>query len=1083
MLTVWIVSAALCAAAMHAAYAQEATVDGGPAYEIHIPDMMIRGQDYRGVVISDTPVYTDTTFRFGAGSGDILLPGHTTMKAGSNHALFDVRPVDHPALSGRVSTHATAILPDGTIRQIRLETHPGAGAVSRLWMVGPGANGVMCDGPEDTSAAAIADRATGGVFDGPDPGREIRTRLPQTAIHVFLADRYCTPVAAPPGGVAFTVSSDAPGITFGGGRTHLTGVIPYGYNSAILDVTVNGAGIIYATGNGVSPDSMRVEGVSAEAGVRLGIGPSQAMESSYVMWYVWLERDGRQYVPDGPLPVYLTTDNPVLAGFDRTLVDSAGPAFADIRPHRAIMLEGSASGVIHTGTPAVVGDLRLLAGDRDITVWAHIPGYGSASASFRVGVPGAVAGEFRLQTDRLRECMAEESALPDGFYSATCTEMWHRLLVASHFFDVRDSAGEPLDSEADTIEFLDGLFGGDNTDSGTALYDMVNRLNEFSVSDDATGGLAGDLTGLLAEYLRTSDISLEPVQDLGLTAGMLGRMPDDPPPNQITLEAFPGRPGMSHVVLSAMYVDDSFRFPVYLPDGTVTLAGDRGLAHEPEVRMHGSAPRPEAPGTRPSAVSIPVQVLDGGTLTASLGGVGSSAVSIPDMAPASGKRLHVSTLPASGERDLMALVSVLDADGLLTTHDGEIHVEAGRGAHDVELEGWRGGGGMIRGSVDGIGEIVVHAPGLGGGTALTMPVRQEASLDVWHPDTVHVAEEFPLAAHTLDSDGMPMRLVQVEVSGDVESSGMGLELGAAGMTPIIAEHGGLFHAGVIRGFLNGADVRVEAGGRVVELNDTVVVNVYTGAMGNPRVTVHGGALLFSGDHTRWEAVADTAGPHAIQVSVHEPGWEPYTEVLDVRVSNLLDLEYDAVTISGVRADADLAVCGHVMPGGSVHRMEPALCEVSVPYDIRVGGISHTLESLAINGVNMQPGATHNFAEDAEILATYGGVIVVEARALLPDGTSEELLWGRHAPGDIITVAAEPRYGFWGLVWDRPVHWSGLPRSAVLHGDVAEWEATADADITIGYERDLTYVVMLGAAALGAPVAFMMRRRLPGVRFK
>ena len=1082
MLTVWAAAAALCIVTACAVYAQEEPADG-PSYHIHIPDMMIRGQDYRGVIISDAPSHTDRVFRFGAGSGDIVLPEQATMPAGSNHALFDVRPADRPMLSGRVSTGATVILPDGTIRHIDLETHPGAGAMSRLWIVGPGAGGVVCDGPEDASAAAIADRAAGGAFDGPDPAKEIRTRLAQTAVHIFLADRYCTPVAAPPGGAAFTVSSDTPQITFGAGRTHLTGVIPQGYNSAILDVEVRGAGILYATGSGVSPDAIRLETEPAGVELHIGIGPSLAMESSYVHWYVWLERDGGRYVPDGPLPVYLTTDNPVLASFDRSLVDSSGPIFADIRPHRALMVDGSASGVIHTGTPAGVGDLRLLAVDREVEVHAHMPGIGAATASFQVGVPGHAGGEFVVQSDRLRECMAEEASYPDGFYSASCNEMWRRLLVASHFYDIKDSTGAPLDSAADAISFLNGLFGGDNTDSGTALYGLVNRLNEYSISDGAAGGLAGDLTGLLAEYLRTSDVSLEPAPGPGLAAVTLDRMPRDPPPNRLLAEAYPGVPGIMHVVVSTLFEDGPVLFPVYVPDGTITLSGGRGIHHEPEVKTYGSNPRPHAPGTRPSAVDIPVGVSAPGTLTVSLGGVGSHAIPMEHLEQPSGKRLHVSTLPGSGGRDLVALISVLDSDGLLVGHAGEMHVEAGQGARDVELVGWRGGGGMVRGGVDGVGEIVIHAPGLGGGTVLTAPVRHEASLDVWHPDVVHVAESFPLAAHTLDPDGTPVRLVPAEVSGDVESSGAGLALVAAGATPIIAEYGGLFHAGVIRGFLNGADVRVDVGGGVVELNDTVVVSVHTGVMRDPRVTVHGGALAFTGGDARWEAVADTAGPHAIHVSVHEPGWEPYAEVLDVRVSNLLDLEYDAVTVSGVRVDADLSVCGHTIPGGMPHRMEPSLCEVAAPSGIRVGGVSHTLESLTVNGADIQPGATHDFAEDARILATYAGVVVVEAHASLPDGSSEELLWGRYAPGDAVAVVAEPRYEFWGLVWDRPAQWSGLPRSAVQHGDTAEWEADGDADITIRYERDMTYAVALGAAALGAPVAYMLRHRMPQVRFK
>ena len=1055
------------------AYAQEDTT-----YVVHVPDVMIRGHDYRGIIVSDVPAHTDTTFRFGAGRGDITIPEHVTMEAGSNHAVFDIVPADLTILGGVVSTGITIIMPDGTIREIPLQTHPGAGMVSRLWIVGPGQDGVICDDPGSISAAAIADRAADGVFDTPDPSKEIRTRLLHTAIHVFITDRYCTPVTAPPGGIKFTISTDTPHITFGGDTTHITGVIPQGYNSAIIDVDVNGAGTVYATGNGVSSDSMRIEGVPADATVRLGVGPAHAMESSHVMWYVWLERNGKQYVPDHPIPVYMTTDNPVLAGFDHAMADSSGPAFADIKPHHSMILNGTAQGLIYTGTPARVGDLRLLAGDRDITVTAHVPGYGSATASFHVGMPGGYDAEYRVESDQLRRCMEEDTPAGGGFYSESCSEMWHRILVASHFFDIYDDTGEPLDTESDTVQFLDDLFGGDNTESGAALFRMVDRLNDYMISDEPTGGLADDLSGLLGTYLRTSDIDLQPAKDLGITTEMLERVPDNPPPNRIILEAFPGEPGISYVVISTVYDDGNFEFPVYLPDGTITLAGGRGLTHDPYVTTYGSGARTDAPGTRPSAVAVPVRVVDGGTLSASLGGVGGDTVTINDISPSDGRRLHVATLPGSGARDTIAIVSVLDADGMVTAPADGIHVEAGQGASNVDLTEWRGGGGIIRGTVEGVGEIIIHAPGLGGGTALTTPVRHETSLDVWYPGMVHVSEEFPLAAHTMDINGMPIRMVDVEVSGDVISSGSSLELTAAGTIPIITEHEGLFHAGVIQGFLNAADVRVEAGGSMVQLNDTIVVHVYTGAMKDPRVTVHGGALRFTGHDTIWEAVADVPGEHTVQVSVHESGWEPYTQVMDLRVSHLIEIQYDAVTTTGVRTDADMTICGNVVPGGSVNRMEPMLCDVSVPGDIVVGGVSHALESLTINDVQIQPGAAHNFDGDTIIHATYGGVIQVEVQAEMPDGTMREIMWNRHAPGDTVRVEAAPRYDVWGLVWDRPVQWTGLPAGAVTYdGTVAEWEAETDTNVVVRYERDLTYLIMLGAGALAVPIILLARSRL------
>lgn len=1077
-----VVSATLCAVLISISYAQEAEHKDSP-YNIHIPPMMVRGEIYTGLVVSDEPAGADMVFRFGSGAGDIILPDSVTLLAGQNHALFDIRPIDSAILSGRISTGVTIIPPDGIIQDISLETYPGAGIMSRLWIAGPGAGGVSCDGPTDASTSEISDRAAAGTFDEPDPQKEIRTHMSHTTIHVFLADRYCTPVIAPQGGVAFTISTDTPDITFGAGRTHLSGVIPQGFNSAVLDVTIHGGGTIYATGVGVSPDSIRIDSEPVSAQVRLGIGPTQAMESSYTTWHVWLERDGRQWIPDGPVPVYLTTDNPVLAGFEQSIIDSTGPAIHNIRPHHTFLIQGVASGIIHTGTPAVVGDLRILAGDRDITVTAHIPGYGSATETFHVGAPGSTSSEFQVDTGRLDECIKEDSALPDGFYSAACNDMWHRLLVAGHFFDIIDTVGDPIDSEEETVEFLDRLFGGDNTDSGQALYELVDGINEYSLQDTPTAGLADELSSLLGRYLQTTGVSVRPVEDLALASQMLDRLPSEPPANQLVLDAFPGIPGTVNLVVSTTYEDGSFSFPVYVPDGTITLSSDWGISHEPEIRTYGSVYRADAPGTRPSVVVIPVQVQAGGTLSASLGGVGSDTIMIPDISPASGKRLHISTLPGSGDRDLIAILSILDRDGLLIEYTGDVYVEAGQGAADVELVEWRGGGGMIRGSVDGVGEIIIHAPGLGGGTALTTPVRHQMGLHVWHPDMVHVAEEFPLISHTVDSAGQPVRRVDVEVAGDVERYGSGVRLVAAGEVPLIIQHGGMFHAGTIEGFLNRADVQARVAGDIVELNDTVVLRVDTGAMQDPSITVHGGALLFGGGQDRWEAVADTAGDHTITVSVHKPGWHPYDASLPLRVSHLIDVSYEAMAVGGIRIPADLTLCGKTIPSGNTIRMEPGLCGVSAPYEIDVSGVTYRLDTLDVDGIILQSDATHNFDDDTTILASYTGIVLIEAHGMMPDGTSVELSWDQYAPGDTIQVYAEPISHYWGLIWDRPVRWSGLPADATQYGVVAEWTAATDESITIQYERDLTYLIIVAAAGLAIPAVFVMRHRIPGLRFK
>ncbi len=1063
-----------------AAYSQVDTSQ----YDIHIPDMMIRGESYQGVIISETPAEYDIIFRFGAGGGDVILPETVTLYSGSNHAIFDILPVDSTILTGKISTIITVITPDGNIHEIPVETHPGVGTVSRLWIVGPGENGATCKEPADTTSAAISNRAAEGIFETPNPNKEIRTNLSETTIHLFLADRYCTPVTAPPGGITFMVSSNSPNLTFGDDSTHVRGLIPEGFSTGIIDVSVSGDGILYATGDGVSPDSISISSEPVDVEIHLGIGPEQSMESSFVNWFVWITRDGEQYVPDYPIPLYLTTNNPVLSSFDRYLIDSTSPTF-EIRPHKTYLVHGVASGVLHVGTPARVGDLRVLAGDREITVTAHIPGVGTATDTFQVGIPGQVDNEINIDVAGIERCMEEEATLPDGFYSHSCTNMWESLLIASHFFDISDGVGQSsyLDNAQETTAFLDGIFGGDNTERGKALFDLVNNINEYSITGDIGAGISDEITNLFSQYLQTSNVSVERDSGLGVTSEQLERLPDEILPNEVVVEAFPGKVGTYHLVVSTRYNGGGFNVPTYIPDGIITLTSF-GLEHEPEVRTYGSNERFEAPGTRPASVVIPVIITyeDGGQVTASLGGVGGNTIMIENITPDSKKRLHVSPLPGSGQRDLIAILSVVDSDGMVVNHTGDIFVEAGKGASDVALTGWRGGGGMIRGSVDGVGEIIIHAPGLGGGTALTTPVRHETDMYVWYPGMVHVAEEFPLVAHALDSDGLPIRPIQVTVAGQVQQSGYGLELSAAGKVPVIVEYEGIFHAGVINGFLNTADIRVDtAFGRLVQLNDTIIIEVDTGVMQNPRVTVSGGDLLFSGERERWVALADKAGPHTIDITVNQPGWEPYNDEVVLRVTRLFDIDYNAITSQGVRVVADAKICGEMVRPGVIHSMERNLCEVTVPESMTFEGISHELVSLTIDGVPVQSGLIHDFDDNTGIVAMYEGVIRVEAFASYSDGTEEELLLRTYAPDDIVTIPVESQYDYFGLVWDRPDKWEGLPPDAITYDGRVQWSASEDAFITIRYAQDLTYVIILGAAGLSAPVIILMREKIPFLR--
>lgn len=1050
-----------------------------PAYTIHIPDTMIRGETYRGIIIYQIPPDTDRTFHLASPSGDITIQEAAIVQAGTNHAMFDIYPEQSTILSGTIQTTLTVIPPDGNIQDIKVETHPGVGVISRLWMVGPGAEGAGCSTPDSTTTQEITDRAAEGIFEVYTPENTVRTRLNMASVYIFLTDRYCTPSVAPQGGVAITVTSDSPDVTFGTDTPHTTGVIPQGYNAAILDVYLQpGAeGVLYGSGKGVISDAIRVVNEPDIVSVHLGVGPSVAMESSYVTYHVWLEQGGEQYIPDRPISVYMVTDNPVLASFDRTLVDSSGPAIHKIRPHHTFLKDGVATGIIHTGTPATVGDLRLLAGTRDITVTAHVQGIGSATAEFTVGKP-IDDQEITLQAEQLQECISEQIEYPQGAYPQQCTDAWQRLLLAAHFFDIRAADGNAPDTPKETIALLDAVFGGDNTQSGNALFELTSRLNEHSFEPNYVDNFRHELTKLLNTYLGTTDAGVDiPEQDEGIVADMLDRVPVDPPPNRVVAEAFPSVLGMASLVVSTTHDE----IPVYMPDGVITLSSDSGLYHDAEVPTFGSTHRQEAPGTRPSAVVIPVQIRGGGTITASLGGVGSDTIKITDIYPEQGRQLHVSPLPGSGERDIIAILSVLQ-DGAVVQHNGPVHIAPGQGVSDITLDEWRGGAGAIRGLVNGVGEIIIHAPNVGAGVALTTPVRYEADLALWYPDTVHVSEEFPFVAHTLDAGQNPIRKVDVELSGDIAISGTGVELEAPGEVPVIVRYGSIYKAGTIEGFLNTADIAVTPSADIVELDDVVILRVDTGAMTQPYISISGGPLSFIGERDRWEAPASVAGTHNVEISVTQPGWEPIHQTVQVRVSHLLELNYDAVTVHGVLVDATVTVCGKVIPRG-LAQIEPGLCSVEVQPQIVVDGISHKLDTLYVNDVQIQNGATIQFDSDTSITATYVGSVTIEITYETPDGIGGELHYMSYRPGDTVLVEVPSEYHWWGLVWDRPAQYTGIPANALYTQQTLQFTADTDVFGVIQYERDYTYLIMLGAAGPTIPIVYMYRARIKGLRFK
>ena len=1076
------------------AFAQEQEEEISQDYNIYIPDMMIRGVEYHGVVVSNLPVQYDTTFRI-SGGVEFVFDEDIQIQRGSNHGIFSILPVDTSIFTGQITSTINIILPDGSDKTIDVDTYPNTGTVSRLWIVGPGEDGKDgCSENISTSeiSSSIQDRIAEGVFEQPKTKKIINTELETTTLYVFITDRYCTPVTAPKGGVEITITSFSPDVTFGGGRTIITDVIEEGFNSAIIDVVVTGEGEIYATGENVSPDSIIMTTEPTGIQVEIGMSPPHVMENSHGMWYVWLERDGVQYIPETPVEVYLVSDNPVLSSF-KVMHDATKVRLHEIQPYTTHIVNGYAKGKIYTGQPIDVGDVRILASDRDVTITAHVQGYGTASTSFHIGSPSTTDTEFTVDSKSIRMCMAEEPILPDGMYNDSCNEMWQRLLVTSYFFDFVDSGGEPLDSANDTIKFLNQLIGGDNTEEGEALYKLMSTVNDYSARANVTGGMSEHIKDLLGEYLSVSDIEIIPSQ-IRADSQMLNRFQNEEPlPNSIVIDSFPTIPGKADVIITAMYEGDGMRFPVYIPDGTITLFSTGALEHENIIKTFGSNIRSEAASTRSSSIIVPVFVKSDGEITASFAGVGSASTGIQDMTSDSGKRLHVSPIAGSGLHDIIAFVSVIDSKGTVTSYDGDISIRGGQGTDNIQYsDRWRGGMMEIRGIVTGVGEIIVLAPGLGGGTAFTTPIRHDVDMDIWYPERVHVSEEFPIIGHTLDVSGNPIqRIQQFSISGDIsKNQNNHIILDSSGEVPLIIESDNLFESVIIEGFINKPEININRNfDEIIQFGETVIIDVDTGLINNPNINVDSssGGLLFSGERERWEAIASSDGSVDIEISVYKPGWEPFNQVLPVDISRVIEVVYEAETEIGGTPPANLKICDQTIIPDTITSIVPGLCEIQLPDSIMFNNIQHKLVELRLNDNIIENNNIYNIKDNSNVFARYAGIVSVEAYASYPDGTEREILYDVYGLGDNVVLNVEPEYEFWGLIWTEPVDITGVPSNAFSHEGIISWEASEDVSIMITYKQNITYLVILGAITLGIPIIVLLRHKIPfrisGVRFK
>lgn len=325
------------------------------ALHLYVPDMMMAGEPYEGMVLLDEPPSRPYPVLLASGSG-AAVPEMVIVAAGMNHATFPVWP-------GTAGSYTiAAVPPDGAAITSEYEVFPGEGR--RLMVAAPALS-------EGTLGTAARD----------------------TPLLIYLTDHLGRP-AASAGDTA--ISLDAPHtIQVPAGPL----VIPANRTHVLAMISVHGSGPVHASSPGMPGDTLQVVMVDDPVTVRVGVAPDPAPAGTAVPYFVWLERGGRPYDPgpDAIHDVYVSTSSPAVA--DLHPAGRPGDAI-----HHEHMSGGLLRGTLYTGPSPSPGDLR--GSPSRATITASIPGVGSGSAVVSIGAQPE--GSLPEVAAAVRQCLEED---------------------------------------------------------------------------------------------------------------------------------------------------------------------------------------------------------------------------------------------------------------------------------------------------------------------------------------------------------------------------------------------------------------------------------------------------------------------------------------------------------------------------------------------------------------------------------------------------------------------------------------------------------------------------------------------------
>ena len=321
-----------------------------PEFSMHIPPIMIQDIKYEGMILLKEPATTPYTILLAA-DDHVRIPYDTTIPPGYNHAIFPIYPVK---TGGSITS---AILPDGRTVSTQYQIFENNDRTA-LQMVPP--------------ASSI--------------------RIPDIPIILFHTDKLGNPTPAP-NNITVTVSA-SPSI-----QAQSQIIIYKGQNHTILHTAIHGTGYITVSAPNATGHTLSITKQPDTMNVRVGLAPNPAPAGAAISYFVWIEQNGIPYRLATPQEVYITTDDPQVAG--------PRPGHNNDITYTTKLYDDILHGLIYTAETAGPDEMRPRQDMARIT--ASIPGIGSDTAILHVGVQPPDAKH--AIANRLKSCTLQNNTI------------------------------------------------------------------------------------------------------------------------------------------------------------------------------------------------------------------------------------------------------------------------------------------------------------------------------------------------------------------------------------------------------------------------------------------------------------------------------------------------------------------------------------------------------------------------------------------------------------------------------------------------------------------------------------------------